>query len=74
MFGCSLPSIGQYMEKTKLQFLFLEAVNLDSWPTTAESSPDQDQWRSSTAKTAKIGAGTSAISKGLKIEFQFSCT
>ena len=43
----------------------IEAVNLDSWPTTSESSPDQDQWRSSTAKTAKIGVGTSALSRGM---------
>ena len=42
----------------------IEAVNLDSWPTS-ESSPDQDQWRSSTAKTAKIGVGTSALSRGM---------
>ena len=45
----------------------IEAVNLDSWPTS-ESSPDQDQWRSSTAKTAKIGVGTSALSRGMYVQ------
>ena len=54
----------------------IEAINLDSWPTS-ESSPDQDQWRSSTAKTAKIGVGTSALSRGMYVHYPssiYSCS
>ena len=54
----------------------IEAINLDSWPTS-ESSPDQDQWRSSTAKTAKIGVGTSALSRGMYVNYPssiYSCS